>query len=268
VALEARLPGLAAWIRVLDYRKSQIERLPNVEVALESDVDGEEALSYGFDHVAVATGSRWRTDGAGRWHAGGLTFGEGVQVLTPDDLMAGERPRGERVVLFDDDHYYMGGVLAELLVREGFSVTFVTPAGRVSEWTVNTLEQERIQRRLLQLGVIVVPSRALSGAEADVARTACVYTDEERETPCDALVLVTARVPEDALWTELTARGDAWADAGLSSVRAVGDAWVPGTIASAVWEGRRYAEQLDEPDAGDDVAFLREVVRLADERGR
>jgi dimethylamine/trimethylamine dehydrogenase len=269
VALEARLPGLAAWIRVLDYRKSQIERLPNVEVALESDVDAEEALSYGFDHVAVATGSRWRTDGAGRWHAGGLRFGEGVQVLTPDDLMAaGERPRGERVVLFDDDHYYMGGVLAELLVREGFSVTFVTPAGRVSEWTVNTLEQERIQRRLLQLGVVVVPSRALSGAEGDVARTACVYTDEERETPCDALVLVTARVPEDALWTELTDRGDAWADAGLSSVRAIGDAWVPGTIASAVWEGRRYAEQLDEPDAGDNVAFLREVVRLADERGR
>src|SRR3972149_4013306 len=36
VVREARLPGLAAWIRVVDYRKGQIERLPNVEVALGS----------------------------------------------------------------------------------------------------------------------------------------------------------------------------------------------------------------------------------------
>ncbi len=268
VTLEARLPGLAAWIRVLDYRRSQIERLPNVEVALESDVTADEVLSYGFEHVAVATGSTWRCDAAGRWHPGGLTFGEGLQVLTPDDLMAGTRPAGERVVLFDDEHYYMGGVLAELLAREGFGVTFVTPAARVSEWTVNTMEQERIQRRLLELGVTVLTSRALSGAEPGVARTASVYTDEEIEAPCDALVLVTARVPEDALWSDLTARSDRWAEAGLSTVRAFGDAWVPGTIAAAVWEGRRYAEQLDEPDVGDDVPFLREVVRLADEPGR
>ena len=35
---------------------------------------------------------------------------------------------GGRVVIFDDDHYYMGGVLAELLVNNGCSVTLVTPA--------------------------------------------------------------------------------------------------------------------------------------------
>ena len=265
VALEARLPGLAAWIRVLDYRKSQIERLPNVEVALESDVSADEALSYGFDHIAVATGSRWRCDAAGRWHRAGLTFSDGVRVLTPDDLMEGTRPSGERVVLFDDDHYYMGGVLAELLASEGFAVTFVTPAGRVSEWTVNTMEQSRIQRRLLELGVDVLTSRALTGADPGVARTACVYTDRESEAPCDALVLVTARVPDDALWAALGETQVRWADAGLSSVRAIGDAWAPGTIASAVWDGRRYAEQLDEPNPGDDVPFLREVVRLAED---
>jgi len=45
----------------------------------------------------------------------------------PDDLMAGTRPRGHRVVLFDDDHYYMGGVLAELLATEGHDVQLVTP---------------------------------------------------------------------------------------------------------------------------------------------
>jgi dimethylamine/trimethylamine dehydrogenase len=265
VQREARLPGLAAWIRVLDYRRSQIERLPNIEVALGSELTADEVLSYGFDHVAVATGARWRSDGAGRWHPKGVAFGSDVRVLTPDDLMAGARPDGKDVVIFDDDHYYIGGVLAELLVRDGKGVTLVTPAARVSEWTTNTMEQERIQRRLLELGVTVATSRALVGAGRGVARTACVYTEEESEVPCDALVIVTSRVPEDRLAAALTSRAAEWPDAGLASVQAVGDAFVPGTIAAAVWDGRRYAERLGEPAPGDEVPFLREVVRLADD---
>ena len=42
VAREARLPGLAAWIRVLDYRKAQLERLGNVELAFNSTLDADE----------------------------------------------------------------------------------------------------------------------------------------------------------------------------------------------------------------------------------
>jgi dimethylamine/trimethylamine dehydrogenase len=38
-------------------------------------------------------------------------------VFTPDDLLAGDVPDGE-VIVHDDDHYYMGGVLAELLAAK------------------------------------------------------------------------------------------------------------------------------------------------------
>ena len=62
---------------------------------------------------------------------------------------------------------------------------------------------------------------------------------------CDAVVLVTARLPDDELAEELQLRRSDWAAAGVRSVRAVGDAWAPGTIATAVWDGRRYAEELD-----------------------
>ena len=78
----------------------------------------DEVREYGFDHVAVATGSRWRADGVGRRHTRPIPL-DGVDVLTPDDLFAGARPAGERVVLYDDDHYYVGGALAELLAGEG-----------------------------------------------------------------------------------------------------------------------------------------------------
>ena len=42
-----------------------------------------------------------------------------ADVLTPDDIMAGRMPRGRDVLIYDDDHYYMGGVLAELLRKHG-----------------------------------------------------------------------------------------------------------------------------------------------------
>jgi dimethylamine/trimethylamine dehydrogenase len=48
-------------------------------------------------------------------------------------------------------------------------------------------------------------------------------------------------------------------------VRLIGDALSPGTIAAAVWDGRRYAEELDAAP-GDDALppFRREVVALAE----
>jgi dimethylamine/trimethylamine dehydrogenase len=74
-------------------------------------------------------------------------------------------------------------------------------------------------------------------------------------------VLVTARLPRDELALALAA-GPEGRDGPV--VRLVGDAWSPGTIAAAVWEGRRYAEELDEPTSDDDAPpFQREVVSLA-----
>ncbi|NKB16834.1 MAG: hypothetical protein HC774_08260 [Sphingomonadales bacterium] len=67
-----------------------------------------------------------------------------------------------RVVIHDDDHYYLAGVLAELLVAEGTKVTFVTPSAKVSEWAGNTLEQGRIQSRLMSLGVSLELSQAVT----------------------------------------------------------------------------------------------------------
>ena len=41
VALERRLPGLAGWGRVRDWRLLQINKLPNVELYLESEMTTE-----------------------------------------------------------------------------------------------------------------------------------------------------------------------------------------------------------------------------------
>ena len=261
VAREARLPGLAAWIRVADYRSGQLARLPNVEVARGSRVTAEEVLGYDFDHVAIATGCHWRTDGVGRATLRPVPLAAGLEITTPDALLRGDLPVGARVVVYDDDHYYLGGVLAEQLAAAGRSVTLVTPEARVSAWTDHTMEQHRIHVRLVEAGVTIVLSHVLAAAGSGAVELACAYTGRPQTLTADALVLVTARLPDDALATALDAAE------GGPTVRAIGDALAPGTIAAAVWDGRRYAEELDDPDSADRdrVPFRREVIALTKE---
>src|SRR5699024_8035800 len=110
----------------------QIAKMANVEVFRDSRLTAEDVLDFGFAHVAIATGARWRRDGVARFHTLPIEIAAEMPVLTPDDLMDGSRPEGH-VVIYDDDHYYMGGVLAELLIANGNSVSLVTPAARVSD---------------------------------------------------------------------------------------------------------------------------------------
>ena len=265
VARESKLPSLSAWIRVVDYREQQICKLDNVEVFMQSEMTADDIIDNEFNHVVVATGAHWRHDGVGRWHTKPMEIAEGAEVLSPDEIMTGARPRGQRVVVFDDDHYYMGGVVAELLAKEGLDVTLITPAAHVSQWTTNTLEVARIRKRVIRAGIDVRTNTAVTSVTPDGVRTACVYTGDEGAVNADSVVMVTARLPHDRLYQELLGRKSEWADADLLSVRAIGDAWAPATIAAAVWSGHRYAEELDEPQPLGPVPYLREVTELATE---
>jgi len=244
VSKEARLPGLAEWRRVVDYRTAQLDRMANVDYYFESSMSAGEILAYDFNHIAVATGASWRRDGVGVSQAGPIAFADPVDLLTPDDVMSGSRPSGERVVVFDDDHYYMGSAIAELLAGEGYSVTFVTPEPEVAAWTHKTMEQHRIQARLLDLGVRVVVAHTAGRVTSDGIIVCCAYTGREQEIDGDAVVLVTSRLPNESPCLNLLKLQDEWGSSGLVSVRTVGDAFSPGSIAAAVWDGRRFAEDV------------------------
>ena len=264
VARERALPGLSAWGRVADYRDYQLAQKPNVETYFESPLTAAQILEFGFDHVAVATGSTWRRDGVARQHVVPMPIDPGMAVLTPDDLMAGQVPGG-KVVLFDDDHYYMGGVLAELLIQKGAAVTLITPAAFVSEWTMNTLEQAEIHKRLAEMGVEIVLNRGLAAIASDHVISTCTFTGRETPVAADAVVMVASRIGDDGVYRDLLAQQEAWADAGISSIKLIGDANAPGPIAWATYAGHRFAREIDAPDIGDALPFRREVAGLAAE---
>ncbi len=252
---ESRLPGLAEWRRVVDYRVSQIDRLPNVDYYRESPMTADEALGYGFDHVAVATGATWRRDGVGLHHRHPIALGG--PVATPDDVMAETLPLGP-VVVFDDDHFYLGSAIAEMLAGRGSPVTLVTPDAEVASYTRNTMEQERIHRRLLERGVILRPHHTVMSSDEESVRVTHTISGTHDTIEAAVLVLVTSRLPNDALVTELLDRRADWG--AVASVRAVGDALAPGAIVNAIWDGRRFAEELDGRD--DDAIFRRNPATL------
>jgi dimethylamine/trimethylamine dehydrogenase len=243
VTRESRLPGLSEWARVRDWRVTQLERMANVSIYRGSELEAEHVLEFGAQHVAIATGSNWRGDGVGRDSGFDIPGFDTASVYTPDDLMSGNVPADGPVVIWDDDHYYMGGVLAELCRSAGLDVTIVTPAPTVSAWTVNTLEALPIARRLARLGIEVMTYNSVIGFDGAKVQIVDVLKAAMDEIPAAALVTVTARLPIDGLYEQLR---DRWQEAGIASLTRIGDCLAPSTIQQAVYSGHKWARELDE----------------------
>ncbi|MGB8983754.1 MAG: hypothetical protein WCC12_17930, partial [Anaerolineales bacterium] len=139
--------------------------------------------------------------------------------------------------------FYMGGVLAELLAEQGCNVTLVTPAPLISYWSQYTLEQERIQHKLMKLGVRLYPQTILSEIGNERVRLTNKISGEEVELTRDGILLASDRIPTDALYYALK---PALAEGQLQSLRIIGDAEAPNTIAQAVFSGHLAAREFEE----------------------
>ena len=258
VKKEAALPGLAAWARVADHRAYRLGQMANVRLFLQSTLQAEEVLELGIPNVFVATGARWTTTGIGRsTRRTPPRIAADAQVLTPDDIMAGRLPRSGPVMIYDDDQGYLAGVLAEKIAAAGLATCFVTPASIVSPFTSLTLEQSRVQRRLIELGVDIRCNRTLGVATASAAVLNCVFSGQETRVEAACIVMVTERMRRtelhDALLGKLT-----------GALQLIGDAASPGLIADAVWSGHNAARNFERPAEEIDAdQYIRELVSLS-----
>jgi dimethylamine/trimethylamine dehydrogenase len=240
---ETSLPGLATWGRVLDWRLGQLQRMANVTLYAGNQLSVEDILGLEHQRVVIATGARWTRM---LYSTLELPVGEieAAGVFTPDDVAVGTYIEGP-IVVFDFDNYYMGGVLAEHLTQAADSVTYVTPAGHASAWTIMTNEQPQVHRALAKAGVAVQTLSRVTRFERGEIVIANLFTGEERRLACRSLVIVGARTARNELYQALLARQDEFAAAGITSVDRIGDALAPGAIAHAVHSGHRYARELD-----------------------
>lgn len=258
VLREAALPGLNEWRRVVDWRLTQIQKLSNVSLFPSSPMNAADILETGIENVILATGATFRRDGLGRnWHSP-IPGHDLPQVYTPDDLMEGRLPSG-RVLIYDDDHFYIASVLAELLAQSGCAVTLATPAPLIAYWTQFTLEQERIEKRLRHIGVDLFTRHLLASIQPGAVKLSSSLSNAQWELECEAVVLVTDRIPNDKLHLELVPELTAGR---LHSLRLIGDAEAPNIIAQAVFSGHLAARSFDEAPAVDDTPFKVERIGL------
>jgi dimethylamine/trimethylamine dehydrogenase len=241
---ETRLPGLATWGRVRDWRLSQLAQLSNVTLYPGNELDDDQILGLEHTHVVVATGARWSRMLYSAMEVPSTEL-DVPGVYTPDDVAAGATLEAP-VVVFDFDNYYLGGALALHLAAVALPVSYVTPAGHASAWTIMTNEQPQVHRALAHANVALHTLSRVDGFDGATAIVRNQFTDVETRLPCRSLLIVGLRRPNDALYHALAARD--LKTANIASVTCIGDASAPGAIVHAVHSGHRYARALDMPE--------------------
>jgi dimethylamine/trimethylamine dehydrogenase len=142
----------------------------------------------------------------------------------------------------------MGSVLAELLLQQGCQVTFVTPAPLVAYWSQYTLEQEKIQRRLMKSDVKIFTQQILEEIHPEKVTLTDSVSGEAIEVNADIVVLITDRLPNDELYQALK---HALKNSDIQSLCVIGDAEAPNTIAQAVFSGHLTAQEFGEIPVSD-----------------
>ena len=235
----AQLPGLDRWHQVVDYRLKRL--LCQSEVALKTDqlvtLDWVINQAQGYDHIALATGAKWRLDVVDRTTTRPLATDGSLPIYPPTkaiNLSSG------KTLIFDLEHYQIASQLALLRQAAGDLVTLATPCAEIAPWTHKTMEQQSVQAKLLRAGIQIVPHVNLSRLTRGEAELRCVFTDRAKRASYDRVILVGLRQPSNmkyALEKTRSLNGQ-WT--------AIGEADVPGTVGQSVRSGFKFALEFEE----------------------
>jgi dimethylamine/trimethylamine dehydrogenase len=254
-------PNLGEWARVINYRQIQLDKLTNVEVIPKTRLDAEGVLTYGAEIVVIATGARWRADGAAGHEP--MPGAELDSVHTPESVAAaaGEID-GDSVLVYDAEGYFTGVAMAEMLLAAGKRVTIVTPAPNLAPYMFFTGEGFRVNRQIRAAGATVITNHLVTELSAGRARGQNVWSPDPVEWEADAVVLVTQREPLDSLYREVSADSDRLVEEGIEAVHRIGDCVAPRLIAECVFDGHRLAREIDTDDPETPLPFARELPKM------
>jgi dimethylamine/trimethylamine dehydrogenase len=254
-----QLPGLGEWKRFTDYRKIQLAKLANVEVHTGVRLTLEAVRDYGADIVVVATGARWAADGLNAVTHEPIPGADASRphVLTPEQVMlAGKRPPGQRVIVYDTEGYFMAAGLAEKLAGEGYQVELITVLEQISPYSDETLEGPQLRQHLHDLGVAM--RRAVAVDEIGPSGVVCSQFGDRFEIKADGVVLVTARLSNEELYLQLRALGTGLSDAGIQGLYRIGDCLAPRLLAEVAFDGHRLGREIDSDNPAIPLAYARE----------
>ena len=160
-------------------------------------------------------------------------------VLSSTDLLTeGRNWRGSSAVVLDDLGHYEAAGVADLLVREGADVTFVTPFASFAPKVENALMTEPVLERMAKAEgsfTLLTRHRIRHIGEEDV-EIAPTFDGPSFNVSGKTVVLVTPNAPLRELYEQL--------DGKCASLAIVGDANSPRDLQKAIYEGHVAARAL------------------------
>jgi dimethylamine/trimethylamine dehydrogenase len=235
VTKEGNLPGLSSWLRVRDYRVHQLSQKNDAHLYLSSKMTINDIIEFESDTVSIATGAKWRND----W-IGSTNFEEiktkSHNLLTPDDIMSNKTSNisPSSFIVYDDDHYYMASVITEKLLKDGHSVTYVTPLPTISTWTQYTLEQVAITEKLRSLGANFILNCKMTQNQGFLN----LIDNKNFEINIKNLVFVGAKSSNNELFHDKKLMNS------VKNIYLTGDCLAPRTIQAAVLSGHQVARDI------------------------
>src|SRR3984893_13406823 len=262
-----QLPGLGEWKRFVDYRKIQLSKLANIEVHTGTRLTAEAIRDYGAEIVVIATGARWSGDGLNAVTHEPIPGADAAlpHVLTPEQIMlSGKRPPGRRVGAYDCEGYFMAPGLAGKVRGEGYEVEIVTVLDTISPHSDETLEGPQLRQQLHDAGVKMQSNISLDAVNAGTLH--CSSFGDQVEIEADAVVLVTQRLSNEALYLDLRSSGAGLRAAGVEALYRIGDCLAPRLLADVSFDGHRLGREIDSDNPAIPLPYLRE--RLVPELSR
>jgi len=145
-----------------------IRQMPKcgVEVHLGSEVTPELIERVAPGALMIACGAEFNRTGFSGVVPDPIPRGDRPHVLTPEQVLRGEKQPGQRVVIADEDYREVAPGLAEPLARQGKQVTIVTSQTSVAKELLFSLALLHVLARLAESGVEIITSHYIKRIDA------------------------------------------------------------------------------------------------------
>lgn len=230
VRLAVRVPNRAEFGDIVRNLTHEVSQLPNIEVRTNYEASVEKILAEHPDTVAVCTGAQGQLPP--------LPGTNQPTVVTVWDLLEGRIPSDvERAAVIDQVGFHQATSAVEFLANRGVKVDVLTASLYAGQDLGLTLDLENWYRRVLALGVNIVPNVSpLSFSNNSVQAIGNYNGQMLTFGPYDLIVVANHGRADDALYFALQGK--------VSNVYRAGDAVAPRRANHAVNDGHRIGRMI------------------------
>jgi mycofactocin system FadH/OYE family oxidoreductase 2 len=220
--LAARIPGCGKFQSIIDYLYRCVREI-GIEIHLGSNADDSVIAAESPDAVVVATGSR----------PSPVPFAvdAGITFIRPEELLAGNRKVGSRVMIIDLEGAWQAPGVALSLAGEVEKISIITPEMFVSPELAKNGEFLYWYQQAFQKNIEFIPQTEVIRVSGSCLETVDRFSREKRMfNQIDTIVPVIPAYPDQSLYLRLLKTG--------IQVWVAGDCVAPRNLGAAIREGR------------------------------